>query len=109
VARVRVEYGSDVTVDSQIVTLVAPATSSAQSAGAGGAEAALRVWRSEVARREKVPAYVVMNDADLSGIAARHPSTLADLARCRGMGPIRLERYGDEILAVLVTLPVEAG
>ena len=109
VARVRVEYGSDVTVDSQIVTLVAPATSSAQSAGAGGAEAALRVWRSEVARREKVPAYVVMNDADLSGIAARHPSTLADLARCRGMGPIRLERYGDEILAVLSSLPVEAS
>jgi superfamily II DNA helicase RecQ len=48
-----------------------------------------------------VPAYVVLNDKELIGIAERSPATLADLGRCRGMGPIRLERWGDEILAVL--------
>jgi ATP-dependent DNA helicase RecQ len=54
-----------------------------------------------VARKEGVPAYVVLNDKELVGIAERDPTTLADLGRCRGMGPIRLERWGDEILAVL--------
>ena len=64
-------------------------------------EAALRAWRSSVARKDGVPAYVVLNDKELVGIAERNPATLADLGRCRGMGPIRLERWGDEILAVL--------
>ena len=67
----------------------------------GPGEAALRAWRSTVARKDGVPAYVVLNDKELVGIAERNPSTLAELGRCRGMGPIRLERWGDEILAVL--------
>jgi DNA helicase-2/ATP-dependent DNA helicase PcrA len=48
-----------------------------------------------------VPAYVVLKDSELVGIAVRDPRALAELARCAGMGPIRLERWGDEILAVL--------
>jgi ribonuclease D len=44
---------------------------------------------------------VVLNDQELTGIATRAPGTLAELAGCRGMGPIRLERWGDEILAVI--------
>jgi DNA helicase II / ATP-dependent DNA helicase PcrA len=106
-AKIRVEYGSQVTIDGQTVTLERPAPSD-QAVEAGGADAALRTWRTETARREKVPAYVVMNDADLAGIASRRPVSLADLARCRGMGPIRLERYGDEILAVLAAPSVES-
>lgn len=70
--------------------------------GSGGpGEAALRAWRSSVARKDGVPAYVVLNDKELVGIADRNPTTLRDLGRCRGMGPIRLERWGDEILGVL--------
>ncbi|MCU1495849.1 MAG: putative ATP-dependent helicase [Acidimicrobiaceae bacterium] len=65
------------------------------------AEDALRSWRRQVAARSGVPAYVVLNDAELVGVAERRPATLADLGACRGMGPIRLERWGDEILAVL--------
>jgi DNA helicase-2/ATP-dependent DNA helicase PcrA len=65
------------------------------------AERSLREWRSAVARKESVPAYVVLTDKDLIGIAGDLPRTLAELARCRGIGPLRLERWGDEILAVL--------
>jgi DNA helicase-2/ATP-dependent DNA helicase PcrA len=77
------------------------ASAAGASADAGPGEAALRAWRSSVARKDAVPAYVVLNDKELVGIAERGPSSLAELARCRGMGPIRLERWGDEILAVL--------
>jgi DNA helicase-2/ATP-dependent DNA helicase PcrA len=70
--------------------------------GSGGpGEAALRSWRSSVARKDGVPAYVVLNDKELVGIAGRNPTTLSELGQCRGMGPIRLERWGDEILGVL--------
>jgi DNA helicase-2/ATP-dependent DNA helicase PcrA len=67
----------------------------------GPGEVALRAWRSTASRADGVPAYVVLNDKELVGIADDGPSTLAELGRCRGMGPIRLDRWGDEILAVL--------
>jgi DNA helicase-2/ATP-dependent DNA helicase PcrA len=48
-----------------------------------------------------VPAYVVLSDADLRGVAERLPKTMAELRQCRGFGPTKLERYGDELLSVL--------
>jgi len=68
---------------------------------ASEALSALRAWRTETASRDKVPAYIVFSDAHLEGIAADNPSTLRELARCKGIGPAKLERYGDDILAVL--------
>ena len=64
-------------------------------------ETALREWRSEAAKQASVPAYVVLNDGELAGIAARRPTTMAELARCKGIGPTRLERWGDELLSAL--------
>jgi DNA helicase-2/ATP-dependent DNA helicase PcrA len=61
----------------------------------------LRAWRTEIARRDRVPPYVVMSDAHLKGIADRNPTTLRELAACPGIGPLKLERYGEDILAVL--------
>ena len=48
-----------------------------------------------------MPPYVVMSDAHLKGIADRRPTTLRELAACPGIGPLKLERYGEDILAVL--------
>jgi len=61
----------------------------------------LRTWRRDTAGRAGVPAFVVLSDADLRGIAARRPADLVELRQCRGMGPAKLERYGDELLATL--------
>jgi hypothetical protein len=98
-ARLRISFGSDVRVDGKSVTLVGPGQGA--TAGTGAAEKALRAWRSETASHDAVPAYVILKDAELTDIAARDPSSLAQLANCRGIGQIRLERWGDEILAVL--------
>jgi DNA helicase-2/ATP-dependent DNA helicase PcrA len=68
---------------------------------AAAAADALRVWRKQVAASEKVPAYIVFNDRELEGIARTAPQSLAELAGCSGVGPIKLERWGDEVLAVL--------
>jgi ATP-dependent DNA helicase RecQ len=61
----------------------------------------LRGWRGERARADSVPAYVVFPDATLREIAALQPGSLGELAGVRGVGPAKLERYGDEVLSVL--------
>ena len=62
---------------------------------------ALRNWRRERAKRDGVPPYVILHDKHLVGLAAAKPATMAALARLDGIGPRRLELYGDEILAVM--------
>ncbi len=99
-AQVDLRFGTDVRHEGRTVTLVATGQQPGSSSEAAVAEQALRQWRSVVAKKESVPAYVVLNDKELVGIAASFPATLAELAQCRGMGPIRLERWGDEILAL---------
>ncbi len=61
----------------------------------------LKVWRRERAQQDAIPAYVVLPDKAIEDIARRRPSTLVELARCHGIGPAKLERYGDEVLAIL--------
>jgi DNA helicase-2/ATP-dependent DNA helicase PcrA len=95
-AHLKVPFGTDVQVEGLTVTLGAP-----RPEGSVEVERALREWRSEASKRAAVPAYVVLNDNELVGIANSRPATLAELASCRGMGPVRLERWGDELLAVL--------
>ena len=62
---------------------------------------ALKRWRLERAKADEVPAYVVFHNATLAEIAERQPRTLSELAQVPGVGPSKLERYGDEVLAAL--------
>ncbi|BCW59505.1 DNA helicase-2/ATP-dependent DNA helicase PcrA [Paenarthrobacter nicotinovorans] len=62
---------------------------------------ALRQWRKDEAKSADVPAYVVFTDATLTAIAEAKPSSLEELARLAGIGPSKLERYGEAVLAVL--------
>jgi DNA helicase-2/ATP-dependent DNA helicase PcrA len=67
----------------------------------GPAFAALKEWRLERARTDAVPPYVIFHNTTLSEIAERQPRTLAELAHVPGVGPAKLERYGEEVLRVL--------
>jgi superfamily I DNA/RNA helicase len=71
-------------------------------------ERALREWRRERSRADGVPAYVVLNDRHLVGIAERRPTSTRALAACPGIGPAKLAAYGDEIVA-LVTADENGG
>ena len=68
---------------------------------------ALKAWRLARARAEEVPAYVIFHNTTLAEIAGRRPSSLAELAAVPGVGPAKLERYGDEVLAALGQQQVE--
>jgi RecQ family ATP-dependent DNA helicase len=63
----------------------------------------LRNWRLERSQEDAVPAYVVLHDATLRELAALRPQTRGELAGIKGLGPVKLERYGDDLLAVLAT------
>ena len=54
-----------------------------------------------MARQRGVPAYVVLHDATIEGIAATRPTTSAQLRGIPGIGDKKLEHYGDELLALV--------
>ena len=62
---------------------------------------ALKAWRSGRSKADGMPAYVVAKDTTLEAIAQLVPTTLQELLTVDGIGPAKLDRYGDEILAVV--------
>ncbi len=124
--QVRVPHGTRIRVDGEGRTLTGPraaAGASRSGAGRGGSGhdgqpgrldvgedtdpvddalfSELKAWRSKVARDNGVPAYLVFHDRHLQVIAGRRPRTLRELAACPGVGPAKLERYGDELLELV--------
>ncbi len=63
--------------------------------------ARLMEWRASVATETAKPAYTVLNEAALQGIAARRPSSIAELARVNGIGPAKIDRFGATLLSIV--------
>src|SRR3954447_5520225 len=61
----------------------------------------LRTWRSDEARDQQVPAYVVFTDATLTAIAEHRPVDRAALVGIPGIGARKLDRYGAAVLALV--------
>ncbi|MDT4974349.1 MAG: ATP-dependent helicase UvrD/PcrA, partial [Pseudonocardiales bacterium] len=61
----------------------------------------LRAWRKAQAEAQGSPPYIVFSDATLVAIADARPQSTAALARISGVGPMKLERYAEPLLAVL--------
>jgi DNA helicase II / ATP-dependent DNA helicase PcrA len=61
----------------------------------------LREWRKGRAEEEKVPAFVVFNDATLQLIAEVRPSSERELLKISGIGRSKLEKYGEDVLGLL--------
>jgi ATP-dependent DNA helicase RecQ len=61
----------------------------------------LRSWRGEQAKKQRVPAYVVLHNSHLEEISARKPETVHELGAIKGVGLRRAARYGEEIIALI--------
>ena len=61
----------------------------------------LKEKRREIAREDKVPPYIVFSDRTLADIALRRPASLEALASVRGVGEMKLAKYGEKFLAVI--------
>jgi DNA helicase-2/ATP-dependent DNA helicase PcrA len=62
---------------------------------------ALRAWRLERARAEKVSSFIVAYDTVLAMIAERRPQTEAELLAIPGIGPGKVAKYGADVLAII--------
>jgi DNA helicase II / ATP-dependent DNA helicase PcrA len=60
----------------------------------------LQDWRASCATEQKVPAFAIFTDATLTAIAERRPIDAAGLTAIPGIGPAKLNRYGEEVLAL---------
>ncbi|MFL5708712.1 MAG: ATP-dependent DNA helicase UvrD2 [Chloroflexota bacterium] len=63
---------------------------------------ALRAWRTARAKADAVAPFIVFHDSTIEAIAERRPHSIADLRRVPGVGPTKLDRYGEEIIGVVV-------
>lgn len=61
---------------------------------------ALRAWRSDVAREMNAPAYMVFTDATLHAIAEALPTTNEGLLAISGVGPVKVQKFGEGILEI---------
>jgi DNA helicase-2/ATP-dependent DNA helicase PcrA len=61
----------------------------------------LRAWRLERSKADGVPPYVVFHDSVLHQIADLRPASLGELSQIAGVGPAKLERYGNDLLSAL--------
>jgi ATP-dependent DNA helicase RecQ len=71
--------------------------------------ARLKALRFELARTASVPAYVIFSDATLLELATYLPQEMADLLRISGFGEVKLSRYGEAFLNVIVNYCLERG
>jgi len=70
---------------------------------------ALRKRRTELAKAQAVPPYVIFHDSTLREMVARRPRTREDFAALVGVGETKLRRYADDFLAVITAHPAEDG
>jgi DNA helicase-2/ATP-dependent DNA helicase PcrA len=61
----------------------------------------LRGWRRLQSEAQGSPPYIVFSDATLVAIADAKPASRAALAQISGVGPMKLDRYAEPLLAVL--------
>jgi ATP-dependent DNA helicase RecQ len=69
----------------------------------------LRALRKRLADAEGVPAYIVFSDAVLKQMALRLPRSRGEMLLVSGIGPVKLERYGDVFLEELNAIASGSG
>ena len=79
-----------------------PASTKVDPADRSPLSNALRDWRTARARADAVAPFIVFHDATIEAIAARRPRSIAELRGVPGVGPMKLDRYGEEIIGVVV-------
>ncbi len=62
---------------------------------------ALRAYRLQMSRKEKIKAYYIYNNRQLKELIAKKPQTKQDLSQVEGFGEMKIEKYGRDLLKIL--------
>ncbi len=82
-------------------TMPAAPRAGTDAAGTERARQLLREWRRQRSAADGKPAFTVFADTTMEAIATALPASLDELGTVKGIGPAKLERFGDEILGVI--------
>jgi ATP-dependent DNA helicase RecQ len=66
-----------------------------------GVLARLKEWRTSEARRRSLPSYVIFHDSTLAALAATRPRDRDALLAVKGVGPAKVDAYGEALLKIL--------
>ncbi len=69
----------------------------------------LRAWRSERAKLDGVPAYMVFSDRTLKELVSALPDSRDSLMQVRGVGPAKIETFGPDVLRLIKSQAVSAS
>jgi ATP-dependent DNA helicase RecQ len=100
----KIELRKDTLKPATRKTARAAANSAALADGAAADTAlfeALRRRRSELAKEQRVAAYVVFADKTLIDMARRKPATAAEMGAVHGVGEAKLRQYGETFLEAI--------
>lgn len=61
----------------------------------------LKIWRSEKAKVQKLPVYLIASNKELTSIAKYRPAKKEELLDIKGFGKHKIENYGAEIIEIL--------
>lgn len=61
----------------------------------------LQQLRKQIAARESMPAYIIFSDASLDDMVQKKPTTLDEFGDIRGVGQIKLDKYGKVFVALI--------
>lgn len=61
----------------------------------------LRKLRMEIAKKEKMPPYIIFSDKSLKDMSAKKPETAAEFLQVNGVGENKCRKYGEKFLAVI--------
>ena len=61
----------------------------------------LRKLRNQIASKESVPSYIIFSNAALSDMSRKKPTTLVQFSGINGVGSVKLEKYGEEFIALI--------
>jgi ATP-dependent DNA helicase RecQ len=62
----------------------------------------LRKLRSDIAKEENVPAYIIFSDSTLRQLETKRPMSAAEFLTTEGVGKAKLEKYGSEFIAAII-------
>lgn len=62
---------------------------------------ALKAFRLEQSRQEKIKPYYIFNDAQMEDLINKNPQTKEELCQVAGFGPVKADKYGEPILTIL--------
>lgn len=62
---------------------------------------ALRTWRKDKSNELQQPEFMIFPNATLNALAKGKPRSMNDLEKIKGMGPAKITRFGDDLMAIL--------